>query len=325
MKTLFTLILTLVSLLGFAQQARQNVYFIKNNGVEVKLRDSADYIRIIREPDSGSVLYKLLEYYPNGKPRRLGTTSTIDPIKLEGPCTSYYEDGTRKNVLNYHNGLLANEQVYYYHNGKISEVRNYPDSLNKNRIIANQNYLLITLNDSSGTALVTNGNGHQKIYNSKYTKVTAEGDVVNGVKHGEWKFFVGKNDSLTVNETYNNGKFVKGTATSINGESYTYNQAEALPEFKGGMQAFYKFLSHTLRYPSEAFTKNLQGRVNVSFIVEKDGSLTAVKAVGILPEQVLCNEAIRVIKLSPNWIPGIQYGRPVRTVYTVPVVFTLGR
>lgn len=325
MKTLFTFILTLVGISGYAQQARQNVYFIKNNGVEVKQRDSADYTRIIREPDSGAVLYKLLEYYPNGKARRMGTTSTIDPIKLEGPCTSFYESGTRKNVLNYHKGILANEQTYYYQNGKVSEVRNYPDSLNKNKIIANQNYLLITLNDTSGTPLVTNGSGHQKIYDSKYTKVTGEGDIKNGVKDGEWKFSVGKNDSLLVNETYNNGKFVKGTATSSNGESYTYTQADALPEFNGGVQSFNKFLSRTLRYPAEAQTRNLQGRVNVSFVVEKDGSLTSIKVVGLAPAQVLCDEALRVVKLSPAWNPGIRYGRPIRTVYTVPVVFMLGR
>ncbi len=322
MKLLFSLLFTLGFLNAFAQ--RQNVYFLKNNGSKVKVRDSADYIRIIREPDSGSTFYKMLEYYLNGNPRRAGETSAIEPIRLEGPCTGYFEDGSRKNVLNYRKGVLTGEQSYYYPNGKISEIRNYPDSLNKNQPAYKQVYLLTTFNDIDGTPLVTNGNGHQKTYDSKFTKVTAEGDILNGFKNGEWKTSV-KNDSLKLNEIYNNGKFVSGTATNANGESYTYNQAEALPEFKGGMPAFYRFLAQTLRYPALAQEQNIQGYVYVSFIIETDGSITHIKNSGVSPGAVLSAEAIRVIGLSPKWNPGIQYGRPVRTSYTVPVVFTLSR
>jgi TonB family protein len=324
MKALLTLICVFTTVLCFSQ-VRQNVYFYKNNGKQVKERDSADYTRVIREPDSGSKFFKVLEYYINSKPKRMGESSTIDPITLEGQCITYYKSGSRKEVLNYKRGQLINEQYYYYPNGKLGEVRSYPDSLNRNKPAFNQTYLVTTFNDTTGTALITNGNGHHKLYNSDFSKVTAEGDVKDGLKNGEWKISVGKNDSLLVNETYNKGKLVSGTAKLASSETYTYTQPESMPEFKGGITAFYRFLGKTLRYPSEAFTHNIQGRVNVSFIVEKDGSLTSVKVFGDSPAQVLSDEAIRVVKLSPNWNPGIKYGRPVRVTYTVPVVFTLGR
>lgn len=73
---------------SFAQ--RQNIYLLKNNGRYVTERDSADYTRIVREPDSGTVLYNVLEYYLDGNPKLIGKSSEVDPIKLEGMTISYY-------------------------------------------------------------------------------------------------------------------------------------------------------------------------------------------------------------------------------------------
>ena len=320
MKTLFTCFLILLSVVTFAQ--RQNVYFFKNNGRQVHIRDSADYTRVVREPDSGSVYYKVLEYYLSGKPKRTGQSSTIDPIKLEGTCTNYFDTGKQRNVLNYRNGLLANDQFYYYPNGKLKEVRNYPDSLNKNKAPYNQAYLITTFNDTTGAALVTNGTGRYVDYNEGFTRAITQGDVKNGQKDGEWNMVIGK-DSIFIKENYSNGKLVTGTAKFVNGESYTYTQPEKLPEYNGGIQAFYKFLSKTLRYPELAYKNRIQGKVIVSFIVEKDGSLSNVRATDNTVAEILNTEAIRVLSLSPKWIPAIQYGRPVRVTYTVPVVFKL--
>ena len=118
MKALLTLVCVFTTLLCFSQ-VRQNVYFYKNSGKQVKERDSADYTRVIREPDSGSKFFKVLEYYINGKPKRMGESSTIDPIMLEGQCITYHNSGGRKEVLNYKRGKLINEQYYYYPNGKL--------------------------------------------------------------------------------------------------------------------------------------------------------------------------------------------------------------
>ncbi|WP_158826088.1 energy transducer TonB [Mucilaginibacter lacusdianchii] len=93
---------------------------------------------------------------------------------------------------------------------------------------------------------------------------------------------------------------------------------DALPEPIGGTAAWSKFLQRTLRYPST----EAQGRVIISFVVEKDGSLTDITVLkGVSPE--LDNEALRVLKKAPAWKPGIQNGRPVRVKFTVPIVFQL--
>lgn len=320
MKYLFTFLLTGVIACSFAQ--RQNVYFFKNNGRQVNQRDSADYTRVVREPDSGSTFYKVMEYYLNGKPKAFGQSSSIYPIKLEGTYVTYNLNGNKNSVLNYKAGFLAGAQHHYFPNGKLQETRTYADVLAKNENPFKRDYLVTTLNDTTGSPLVTNGNGKYISYNKDLTKVITVGMIKNGLKDGEWKMNIG-NDSILVTENYNEGKFITGSAKLANGESYTYTQADSPPEFKGGMQAFYKFLAQTLRYPSAAQEKRLQGRVQLSFIVERDGTITNIKETGISPGAVLTSEAIRVISLSPAWNPGIKFGRPVRTTYTVPVVFTL--
>jgi len=102
-----------------------------------------------------------------------------------------------------------------------------------------------------------------------------------------------------------------------------FTSVEVLPAFPGGMEAFGKYLGRALRYPSVAQENGVQGRVNVTFVVERDGSLTDIKPIGRQLGSGLEEEAVRVLKSAPKWTPGRQNGRPVRVQYTVPIVFTL--
>jgi protein TonB len=91
----------------------------------------------------------------------------------------------------------------------------------------------------------------------------------------------------------------------------------------GGMAAFEKFLQKHLRYPEEASEAHIQGKVFMSFIIEKDGSLSAITIVRG-PGYGTNEEALRVLKLAPAWQPGIQNDHPVRVQYTIPINFQLG-
>ncbi len=97
-----------------------------------------------------------------------------------------------------------------------------------------------------------------------------------------------------------------------------FASVEVVPEFPGGGQAaFTKFLSKNYRYPAMAREQGVSGRVIMSFVVEKDGSLTDIKVLRDLGFGT-GEEAIRLLKSSPRWKPGIQNGRPVRVAYTLP-------
>lgn len=102
----------------------------------------------------------------------------------------------------------------------------------------------------------------------------------------------------------------------------SFAAVEKLPAFPGGEAAFGNYLSKNIRYPPVAKENNTQGRVIVSFVVEKDGSLTDIKVLRDIGGG--CGaEAIRVLTKSPHWTPGIQNGKKVRVAYTMPINFTL--
>lgn len=101
-----------------------------------------------------------------------------------------------------------------------------------------------------------------------------------------------------------------------------FHHVEKMPEFPGGDMAMMEFLSKNIKYPVEAQKKELQGRVVVSFVVEKDGSLSDVKVAKSVDPQ-LDEEALRVVKSMPNWTPGMQNGKAVRVKYYVPISYRL--
>lgn len=101
-----------------------------------------------------------------------------------------------------------------------------------------------------------------------------------------------------------------------------YETVDKMPEFPGGMTGLMQHLSKNIRYPAEAHTNNIQGRVVVSVIINTEGKVTNAKIVqGVAPS--LDAEALRVTGTMPDWIPGTKDGKPVNVKYTFPVVFRL--
>lgn len=97
---------------------------------------------------------------------------------------------------------------------------------------------------------------------------------------------------------------------------------ETMPYFPGGQELLLKYLADNIKYPASAVKAKKQGRVIVTFIVQKDGSVTHAKiAKSIDPE--LDAEALRIVKGMPKWTPGTQNGKPVSVRYMVPVKFSL--
>jgi protein TonB len=96
-----------------------------------------------------------------------------------------------------------------------------------------------------------------------------------------------------------------------------YTIVEQMPEFPGGPDSLTKYIFENLRYPNQA---TVEGVVYVGFIVEPDGTLSAIEVVrGIEPNYD--KEAVRIIKSLPRWEPGIHEGKPVRVKLRVPVRF----
>lgn len=103
-------------------------------------------------------------------------------------------------------------------------------------------------------------------------------------------------------------------------DNQIYNAVEVKPDFPGGIQKFYDFVGKNYRVPEG---EDLKGKVFVQFVVEKDGSLTDIKVMRDLGYGT-GKEAIRVLQKSPKWKPGIQNGRPVRVLYSLPISIVSG-
>ncbi len=98
----------------------------------------------------------------------------------------------------------------------------------------------------------------------------------------------------------------------------TLNNVERQPEYPGGILEFYKFVGKNFKTPTDPAANKIQGKVIVEFMIETDGSLSEFQVIKDLGFGV-GDEAIRVLKLSPKWNPGIQSGQPVRVLYTLPI------
>ena len=97
---------------------------------------------------------------------------------------------------------------------------------------------------------------------------------------------------------------------------------EVDPEFPGGMEALYKYLAENIKYPEQAKAEKIQGRVAVSFVIEKDGSVTNAKVLRGIGGG--CDEeALRVVNAMPKWTPGRMSDEPVRVNYVLPITFKL--
>jgi periplasmic protein TonB len=102
-----------------------------------------------------------------------------------------------------------------------------------------------------------------------------------------------------------------------------FTVVEDQPTPKGGMQAFYEYVSKNMKYPAQARRMGVEGRVFVQFVVDKDGTITDVKAVKGIGAG--CDEeAVRVLQNAPKWNPGKQRGRSVRVRMVLPITFQLG-
>ena len=105
-------------------------------------------------------------------------------------------------------------------------------------------------------------------------------------------------------------------------EDRIYTVVEQQPEFPGGEAAMMAYIKKNLKYPASASENGIQGRVTLSFVVEKDGSISNIEILRS-PAEELSQEAIRLVKSVPIWKPGVLKGKKVRVKYVLPITFRL--
>jgi protein TonB len=130
-------------------------------------------------------------------------------------------------------------------------------------------------------------------------------------------------DEITVTGTGNTDELLTGQEGELSDEPFMI--VEVTPTFKGGdLEKFRDWVQKRANYPQMAQDNGISGKVFLTFVVERDGTVSNVKVVkGV--DKLLDDEAVKAIQASPKWSPGLQRGRPVRVRFYIPLVFTLNR
>ena len=110
---------------------------------------------------------------------------------------------------------------------------------------------------------------------------------------------------------------------TVTSEAVPFQLVDEKPTFQGGdANTFSRWVNQNLKYPEEAKEKGIQGRVTLSFTVSASGKVVDVKVLRSV-DTLLDNEAIRVVEMSPEWVPGKHEGKSVAVKYTFPVIFMM--
>jgi TonB family protein len=285
-------------------------YYMLTDKQLAQSEKDANFVRLIIKADSG--MFNIQDYYMDSKPRLIAYSSNGSlnfNIGLKGIYFEYYQNGKRKSVRRYNNGKLTGDDVEYFPNGQPYNVKNY----DKDTTYYKECY------DSTGTALAENGKGKWVGYSDDFKVITEDGQIKNGKPDGEWKIV--NKEGLVAYYQFKNGLLVLKTNDIYDGQ--IISSFGVAPKFKGGDAAFGMFLSRSVRYPAEARENNIKGKVTLTFVVEKDGTIANVKIIKSVHRSIDA-EALRTLKSSPLWIPGTINGVPVRTQYNVTIDFNFG-
>jgi TonB family protein len=315
-KTPFVLFISSLLLTLNVSAQRQNTYFLKNNGDYVTKMDSADFIRIVQEPEKGSTLYLTKEFYASGNKKSYGYSHSIDPPTYEGQYISFFEKGMKKQIIKYLHGKMTDSVFSYFPNGKLYTSLFYTPTGDSSMVDVE------SVKDSTGAVLVTKGNGYAVLYDEDFKYITGKGNIKNGKYDGEWTGELRTTDTLRYKEIYAEGKLLSGESTDTKGHTYHYTTSEVKPHFKGGMQAFYQQVARSIRYPSNLAAQRIQGIAHIKFVILTNGEISDVHVINDVYSG-LAEEAMRVIKIAKGWQPGSQKGRTVNVSYVVPISFTL--
>jgi TonB family protein len=236
------------------------------------------------------------DYYISGQIQMTGTYLKKNYRKKNGLFTWYYKNGQPEYSGNYLKGERVGEWTWWSDSGMVEQKEVYNEK---------------GLRDGPAAYWFENG------------QMDCEGSFTDGAMDGVWKFYH-ENGQECSRETYVMGELVALEMWNESGEPEKVKElsTETEPEYPGGFDSMADFIRTNVVYPEEARGQMIQGSVYVEFIVGRTGEIENVKVLKSA-HPLLDEEALRVVKLMPAWIPGRQHNRAVRVRYTIPINFKI--
>lgn len=239
--------------------------------------------------------------------------------KLNGVFDLFYETGQRFETARYEKGSSTGTIKRWYKNGQLMVVKELIPVDFRTKPKYDVSHRVLSYYDAAGNQLVKDGDGIYAKFFLFNATARKGGTLKKGVPDGNW---IGFERGLAYNETYKKGKLVRGESKDEEGNTYQYEVLQESASFVGGYPAWGKFLREHLNYPKDAQRSDVEGKVYVRFFIESDGTLTSLKVVKGIGSG--CDEeAVRVLKKSPKWKPGVFRGRKIRQKYVQLIQFKL--
>jgi hypothetical protein len=304
MKILLSILLIIFTLNTQAQKKR-NVYSMDVNEKVTTNKEKIAFIRVIEEPDSGSVYYKMYEYYPNGEKKRMALLFDFEPVLNfgEGSIVSYYTNGNMKSSRYYGHGNYHNKSFFYYPNGKHKSTLKYfyrDGKLRQSAIqisdIDGKDYL-----DDKGSGMVSINDFDGEEVNGKYKK---------GLQTGVWTY-LNKAEGTDVKENYKRGELKNGLNTDKDGNVFTYKYQNVGPSLspKEIEQTPGRMKNNFFELKNKRIDKI--GTARICFDLNELGepqNLEIIKSLSTASDE----EAINLIK-SKKWYPAKFRGKAINT------------
>ena len=183
----------------------------------------------------------------------------------------------------------------------------------------------LTVDEIAEARGITVGTVRKTISNVRSTLRTELRRRFFDLRHLIMFILVGLVTGIAVASAINPNGVVRGAIEHVLGipeDTTIYNNVEVMPSYPGDMTECYMFVARQMHYPEEAEEKGIEGRVLIRFVVEKDGRLTNFEVIET-PDPLLSDEALRVLKQMPKWIPAKNKGKDVRCRYSMPILFRL--
>jgi TonB family protein len=320
---IFLAISKVLYLTGIAQQTLQNTT-VNTSDTVIKYIDDLRRIQpkinatIVQYswPEAGK--YKLHEYTNDADKKLMGFAWYADAALqvLDGPFENYYPDGKLKNRGNFVNKIRQGIYESWYENGTLNSVKYYTNGIltDTGKVFSKEGTLInLSVTDKEGSGIQT------EYYPDGSINLT--GPLLAGKKNGVWTVKRENGTNLMIAE-FKNDTVTQTTCFADDGttllEGVCIFQKSA--SFQGGNQGWRNYLTKNLKYPKEAMQNDIQGTVMLEFTINTDGTLEDIRVISS-PGQVLSDEALRLIKLSPNWEPAIKFNEPVKGKIRQPITF----
>jgi len=321
------LIILIMGYLTFYVDDASSIFSSKEEATISKIEDNSDVLidnLAMNEEEVRSSLIKFIEVFYNDQKK-----GYFDPPSYFQPITQTY--------YNFHN--LTYQRIKEIHWKRLADMKDLDLSWDVSSLEFERNGNEIVVNYLTRLNYFQPSKNQDVSADVRYEMIINEEGKISSLRETEILNLVESPRSYQAdtsslvdgNNIYENKTSAKDVQSGTESQKvevvddaklYDSGNVESIPEYRGGPKALAMFIASRLRYPAKARENRIQGKVYISFVIEKNGSLSEFKVIKGIGSG--CDEeAIRVLKLSPNWKPGAVKGSPVRTSYILPVSFQL--